>query len=100
MITPISHTLFEVDDHKVKIQTKKGRKIIICDCENDTRFCNESPICRHKQEVLHYLFTEKTRKEIQRLIKQYKGWCGFNFPIKPEIIYDDLFKLLQLIEWH
>lgn len=99
MITPLSPTLFQVEEHTVKIQTKKGRKIITCTCQNHTMYCGESPICRHKEEVLHYLFTDKFRKELQKLIRQYKGWCDMNFPIKPEIIYDDLFKLLKLVEW-
>jgi hypothetical protein len=44
----------DIDSHNVFIQVKKGRELLICDCCNDTKFCNESPMCRHKKFFIAY----------------------------------------------
>lgn len=48
-IKQLSENMFKVDNHLVKIQTKKGRKLITCDCENHTTFCNSPVLCWHKE---------------------------------------------------
>jgi len=33
---------------------KPGRNILTCSCENHARFCNESPICKHKLACMFF----------------------------------------------
>jgi len=96
-VTEVSPTLFKVLSHSVKIQTKKGRKIIICDCINDTRFCNESPICFHKQLVLEYIFTKKLRERLDKLIPLYENWTRLRLPQNPELMLQDLKSLRKVL---
>lgn len=68
----ISDRMIEVDSHNVFSQVKKGRTLIVCDCCNDTKFCNESPICRHKQFFIIFPFLKKLNTELESLIDEYK----------------------------
>lgn len=70
-VKQITPTIFEVMNHSVKIQTKKGRCLLICSCHNDTRFCLESPICSHKLAVIIYLVNKNLNKNIDKLISDY-----------------------------
>lgn len=56
--------LWEVDNQTVAIQIKKGRRIITCTCDNHTRFCNSSTICRHKESVIAYPVIENILKQL------------------------------------
>lgn len=98
MITQLSPKHFEVDGHSVRFVTKKGRTLMICDCCNDTKFCNESPICSHKSKVFHYIFTEPARKKIQELVEFYKIQNKLKEGVTAFMVYDDFIKILQLIE--
>ena len=59
--------LWEVDDQTVAIQVKKGRRVITCTCDNHTRFCNSSTICRHKESVIAYPVIENILKQLDRI---------------------------------
>jgi hypothetical protein len=95
-VKQISETLFEVEEHKVKIQKKKGRTLLICDCYNDTKFCIESPFCVHKLAVINFLCDNTFYKELDKLIELYKGWVNIKIPIKLEILLNDLENLKRL----
>ena len=96
-VTEISPTLFEVLGHSIKIQTKKGRKLLICDCFNDTKFCNESPFCRHKELVVGYILKKPTKEKLDKLIKFYEGQVEIKSNINAEIILNDLNELRRIL---
>jgi len=92
-VKQISDTLFEVLGKTVKIQTKRGRTLLLCSCQNHSRFCNENPFCYHKQLVLEYLNLKEVRKEVNRLIEFYELQKGIKSKISAEVILDDLITL-------
>ena len=94
-VKQISETLFEVLNHSVKIQTKRGRKLLLCSCLNHTKFCNENPFCYHKQLVIQYLNMKDIREKITSLIEFYEGQANINSTIFLEMILNDL-KALNL----
>ncbi len=89
-VTEISPTLFEVLNHSVKIQTRSGRKLLICSCKNHTKFCLENPFCYHKQLVIEYINLKEIKDKINKLIEFYEGQKEINMQINPDIILNDL----------
>jgi len=65
--------MWMVGKHSVIIQIKKGRRIIICDCDNHTRFCNSSPLCLHKEAVIAYPIIHIMQEEIKKKIETFKA---------------------------
>jgi len=51
--------LYEVGEYTVRIFTKPGRKLMSCTCLNHTKFCNENPICKHKEAVIIWKYQYK-----------------------------------------
>ena len=96
-VTQISPTLFEVLGHSVKIQTRSGRQLLLCDCTNHTKFCLENPFCYHKQLVLESIFTKKIKEKLDKLIPVYENWCNLNLPQNPELMLDDLKSLRRVL---
>ena len=90
IVKEISRTLFEVNGHSVKIQTKKGRKLLICDCQNDTMFCNESPFCFHKELVVGHIIKKPIIKHLDKLIKDYEGFLHIKGKLEPYAFVNDL----------
>jgi len=88
-IKQISPTLFEVNGHSVKIQTKKGRNLLICTCCNDTRFCTESPTCSHKLAVIIYLADQNFHKRLDKLIKDYEKYKELKLPVNVDLMIND-----------
>ena len=89
-VEQISPDLFKINNHLVKIQTKKGRTILICDCYNDTRFCVESPMCVHKLTVIIYLADQNFHKRLDKLIKEYEKYKELKLSISIDLILNDL----------
>ncbi len=89
-VKEISRTLFEVNGHSVKIQTKKGRTLLICDCLNDTKFCNESPFCSHKEAVVDFIIKKPIIKHVDKLIKDYEGFLNIKGKLEPYAFVNDL----------
>ena len=94
-VNEISPTLFEVLNHSVKLQKRKGRTLLLCTCTNHTKFCLENPFCYHKQLVIEYINLKDIKSKINKLIEFYEGQKGINMQINPDIILNDL-KNLQL----
>lgn len=94
-VIKISDTLFEIPElkHSVKLQTKKGRTLLLCDCQNHTRFCNENPWCYHKQIVLEFIAREPIEVKLNELIKLYNSFEGIVDKIKVHIVLQDLYDL-------
>lgn len=95
-VTEFSPTLFEVLNHSVKIQKKKGRTLIICDCDNAS-FFGHNQFCYHKQRVLEHIFTKKIKKGMDKLILVYENWCEMKLPQNPELMLSDLKNLRRLV---
>ena len=70
-VTEISNRMFEVLEHNIIFQKKKGRTIILCSCQNSTKFIDNN-FCYHKQLVLEYIYTSKLKNKINQLIEFYK----------------------------
>lgn len=96
-VTEISPTFFEVLNHRVKIQTRKGRKLILCSCQNHTRFCLENPFCYHKELVLEHIFKKPIKDKLDKLIKVYQNWCDLKLPQNPELMLNDLKNLRRIL---
>jgi len=62
-VTEISSTLFEVLNYSVKIQTKKGRVLLLCSCQNSSYFANNN-FCYHKQLVIEHINTREIKSKI------------------------------------
>lgn len=95
-VKQISETLFEVAEHRVKLQIKKGRALLICDCYNDTQYCVESPFCVHKIAVINYFCDNTFYKELDKLIELYSNWVDMKFPIQSLTMLEDLKNLRRL----
>lgn len=68
----ISKDMIKVDNETVKRQVKKGREILICSCENSSRF-GHSQICRHKRLFLYLPILTKLENKLNNLILEYKA---------------------------
>ncbi len=90
-VKEISKTLFEVLGHSVKIQTKKGRKILLCTCTNHTMYCTENPLRFHKQLVLEHLTLKPVKKKIDKLIDHYNQFKTWD--VKGYEVWEELNKL-------
>ena len=91
-VKEISPTLFEVLNNSVKIQTKKGRQILLCSCTNSSRFADNN-FCFHKRLVLEHLNLKPIKDKINKLIKFYEGQVSIKSKIDAELILNDLNKL-------
>ena len=89
-VKEISETLFEVLNHSVKLQKRKGRTLLLCSCINHTKFCLENPFCYHKQLVLEYINLKPIKNKINKLIKFYEGQVSIKSKIDAELILNDL----------
>lgn len=92
-IKEITPNMFKVDTHIVNIKTKSARKIITCDCENHTRFCNSGAMCRHKFAALYYLIRQPFNRELKILELFYKNARGIAKEIPIDTVREDLKKL-------
>jgi len=92
-VTEISPTLFEVLNHSVKLQKRRGRLLLLCSCTNSSYFANNN-FCYHKQLVFEYLNLKEIKDKINKLIKFYEGQKEINMDVKPDMILNDLNKLI------
>lgn len=88
-IKQISPTLFEVLEHSVKIQTKKGRTLLICSCFNSGLFGHDN-FCLHKCSVLVYLINNNFLGRINKLIEEYKTYKELKLPVNIDLMISDL----------
>lgn len=96
-VTQLTENSFEVNGHHVKLQKKKGRTLLLCDCINHTKFCLENPFCSHKEMVIEHLITKKFKDKIDKLIPVYENWIKLKLPINPTLCLDDLKTLRRMI---
>ncbi len=89
-VKEISPTLFEVLNHSVKLQKRRGRTLLLCSCTNHTKFCNENPFCYHKQLVLEHINTKEIKSKINKLIKEYENYSNLKLNVSSEAMLNDL----------
>ena len=94
-IKQISQTLFEVDKHSVKIQTKKGRQLIICDCDNSSYF-GHNQFCVHKLSLIIYLANNNFKEKIEKVIDDYERYKKIKLPVSIDLMLDDLDSLRRI----
>jgi len=58
--------MWEVGDHSVVFQIKKGRRVLTCDCDNHVRFCGTPSICCHKEAVIAYPIIHAMQEQIRK----------------------------------
>ena len=94
-VKQLSPTLFEVENHQVKIQVKQGRQIIICNCENSS-FFGHNQICSHKLVVINFLFNKTFSRQLEELIEVYSNFNKLKLKVNQEAFVEDLKNLRNL----
>ena len=95
-VKEISESLFEVLKHTVKFQTKQGRVIVLCSCQNHQKFCNESPICFHKRLVLEHIMLKPIKQRVDQLINGLEDFKDWDF--KGYRFWEDLHSIKDLMK--
>jgi hypothetical protein len=67
----ISDRMIEVDSHTVTKQTKKGRTVLTCSCDNSGRF-GSNQLCRHKQFFIMLPFFQLIENEARKSLNYFK----------------------------
>ena len=70
-VKQIGPILFEVNGHIVKFQTKKGRLISTCDCQNSSRFAHHN-LCSHKIACIIFVSNKEPLKRLNESIEIYE----------------------------
>jgi len=96
VVNEISETLFEVLNYSVKIQTRKGRRILLCSCTNHSKFSTENAYCYHKELVLRYLALKPIKAKIEGLNKEFTSFKNIGADISKEMYEDYLNKIFEL----
>lgn len=97
-VNEISETMFEVLGHTVKIQTRKGRKLLLCSCTNHTKFCTENAHCYHKELITRYITLKPIKSKIGGLQREYEGFRSNKLPISKEMYEDYLNQIFTLFD--
>ena len=88
-VKEISPTIFEVLGHSVKIQKRKGKSLLLCDCYNSSLF-GHNQFCLHKCAVIIYLANNKFLERIEKLIKEYEKYKELKLPMNADLFINDL----------
>lgn len=88
--------MFEVLGHSVKIQTSAGRKIILCSCQNSSRFADNN-FCYHKQLVLEYISKKQARNKIEEILDRYDSWKNITNNVSITIVMEDLNNIKNML---
>jgi hypothetical protein len=88
-------TIWEVNDHLVTFQVKKGRNILTCDCFNGTLFCNEG-FCEHQKACIGFEWDNKFNERIDKLIGDYKIYKKLKLPVSADLMIYDLESIKNL----
>lgn len=94
-VIQITDRLFEVEKHQVIIQTKSGRQILLCDCENSSKF-GHNQLCVHKLAVILSISDNEFYKKIDKLLEDYQRIKDFKLKIDTDIVLSDLESLRKM----
>ncbi|MFA6073932.1 MAG: hypothetical protein WC758_07495 [Candidatus Woesearchaeota archaeon] len=89
-VVQISKTMFNVEDHSVKLQKRNGATLLICDCLNEVYNSNSPAFCLHKFAVITYLANRDFIERLDKLIEQYKLFSKQKLNVSQECFIDDL----------
>ena len=89
---PINKML-RIDSEEVTKVVKKNHSYLICTCQSSGK-TEHSSLCRHKQFFIMFPLLELFKLELEKLIKFYEGQTNISSKISPEVILDDLDKLM------
>jgi len=92
-VNEISERMWEVLGKTITLQTKAGRRIWTCSCQNHSRFCKENAYCSHKELVMKYIIRKPILKEVNNLINSYEGFRNIVKKADVNLILDDLSRL-------
>ena len=67
-IKKMSEKIYLFGEHTISFQTKKGQRIITCDCINHSKFCNTPIFCFHKQGAIFFPIFEYYTKRLNDAI--------------------------------
>ncbi len=95
-VNEISPTLFEVLGYSIKLQTRRGRTLLLCSCTNSSYFANNN-FCYHKELVIEHILKQPIKDEVDKLIKEYEGYTSIKVPLEPRVILNDLKNLRKII---
>ena len=93
----ISESMMEVESHNVMEQTKKGRKLILCDCENNSTFANLN-LCRHSRFFILFPFLEKFFTKLEILEDEYKAGESLSKTDKEKELCSQIWNDLKSLE--
>lgn len=85
-----------VNGHSVCIKNKKGRKILLCDCLNSTKF-TDSNICIHKEFVYYIRNRFPALLKLDSLIDDAKQDLSLGFKMTPEMYLVQLEEVRNLL---
>ena len=88
-IQQVSQNIFKLPDHEIQIQTKKGRMLLLCSCDNAS-FFGHNQICVGKLAVINFIFNRDFHRQLDTLIKLYESWRDIKLPISVDIMIHDL----------
>ena len=94
-VKQISPKSFQVGEHFVKFQLKKGRTIITCDCYNSSYFAHNQ-ICVHKCASIIFLANKDLNKRLNETIKIYEQFKKLNRELPIETFISELKELRRI----
>jgi len=89
----ISDRNMDVESENVQKVVKKGRSLILCSCQNHSKFCNSPAMCRHKLFFLLFPLFEHYDKKIKEFIDFLK--LNKNLPEKDRLDFDGIIMQLE-----
>jgi len=89
----ISERMIEVELENVHKVVKKGRSLILCSCQNHSKFCGSPAMCRHKLFFLLFPSFEHYDKKIKELIDFLN--INKNLPKKNRLDINGIIMLLE-----
>ena len=96
LISEDKNLILDVNGHLVRIFTKKGRRLMTVDCQNDTRFCNEPTIDVFKIAAMEFLLNRKRTEFLNKLIERYEKDVELGLPTETFCILEELKTLKRL----
>lgn len=89
---------YQVDDHLVRVFSRKGARLITCDCENHTRNCSSPAWCVHKSAIFIYESEKDFHIQMDKLIDLWEFWKKNGIPVTIDTMIYDL-KNLKELQW-
>ncbi|HEY0090086.1 MAG TPA: hypothetical protein VGB37_14665 [Candidatus Lokiarchaeia archaeon] len=89
----ISERNMDIELENVQKVIKKGRVLILCSCQNHSKFCNSPAMCRHKLFFLVFPLFENYDKKLKEFISFLK--INKNLSEKSKLNMDEIITQLE-----